>query len=241
MELWTSTAVVSSLDFQDSLEDQSPFASAYHPRATSLRFDPSGVPASSARIGGSAARGAGSKSSRFSFSVSHLDSLKPWYLTRTEPSPPPPAASPSLVGLSPLNARSFSFASPGARYAATPQHRRVAPAANLGTRSIPSTPSSKRAPPSSRQQMPRTPRPSFLQSPATRLFGGGKDGGQHQQQEVGRGEKGREAFLPFVKFYRRPYDEIAYRSKMRPPLGGIISVVSPQMIRQRRHLSHQRF
>ncbi|MQM06386.1 hypothetical protein Taro_039211 [Colocasia esculenta] len=240
VDLWTSTAVVSSLDIDDAFDEEPPFsfASAYgHPRTSSLRFDSSTVSAKVGRAGGG-----GSTSSRFSFTVSHIDALKPWYLTRTEPSPPLPAAatSPSLVGLSPLNARSFSFASPGARYAATPQHRRVSPAGNLGTRSIPSTPSSKRAPPSSRQLQPRTPRPSFLQSPAMRLFGGGKDGGQ-RQEEVGRGDKGREAFLPFVKFYRRPYDEIMYRSKMRPPLGGLISVVSPQMIRQRRHLSHQRF
>ncbi|MQL83296.1 hypothetical protein Taro_015794 [Colocasia esculenta] len=231
VELWTSTAVVWSLDFEDSLEGQFPFASAYHPRTASLRFDPSGVPA---------AKAGGSMSSRFSFTVSHLDALKPWYLTRTDPTPPPAAASsPCLAGLSPLNARSFSFASPGARLAATPQHHRLGGGNPPGARSIPSTPSSR--------QPPRTPRPSFLQSPAAamRLFGGrsSKEAGDLEEEgRRGRAEKGREAFLPFLRFYRRPYDEVAYRSKMRPPLGGLISIVSPHMIRLRRRLSHhQRF
>uniref|UniRef100_A0A1D1XQI5 Random slug protein 5 n=1 Tax=Anthurium amnicola TaxID=1678845 RepID=A0A1D1XQI5_9ARAE len=208
-DLWASAALVSSMDLEDSLEDHpSTFASTHHPRAASLRFDP---PAVSAR--------GGSTSSRFAFTVSHLDSLKPWYLTRTEPSPaPPPAASPSLAGLSPLNARSFSFA--------TPQNRSLAAA-----RSVPSTPG---------QQPPRTPRPSFLQSPAAavRFLGGRREQGP---PEGGRGDKGREAFRAFLRFYRRPYDERAYRSKMRPPLGGLISIVSPQMVRHRRHVSHHRF
>ncbi|CAA6662881.1 unnamed protein product [Spirodela intermedia] len=100
VDLWTSTAVVWSLDFEDSLEEHRPFAAADHhrPGTTSLRFDPSTVSsaAASTKIGG------GSTSSRFSFTVSRFDSLKPWYLTRTEPSPaapptppPPPLAPPS--------------------------------------------------------------------------------------------------------------------------------------------------
>ncbi|THU62200.1 hypothetical protein C4D60_Mb01t02610 [Musa balbisiana] len=72
VELSVVTAVVSSLDFDDSIEDAA-FASC-RPRAASLRFDP--VVATTARLGGST-------SSRFSFTVSHLDSLKPWYLSTT--------------------------------------------------------------------------------------------------------------------------------------------------------------
>ncbi|KAJ8492701.1 hypothetical protein OPV22_014422 [Ensete ventricosum] len=199
VELSVVTAVVSSLDFDDSIEDAA-FASC-RTRAASLRFDP--VVAATARLGGST-------SSRFSFTVSHLDSLKPWYLsttTRATPRAVMPTASPSLVGASPLNARSFSFASPAARY--TPR----------ASRSIPSTPCSfppLKHPNQQQQQTPRTPRPSFLQSPAT-LFTFWKEG----QAVVSRGERERESFLPFLRFYRRPYDEMAYRSKMRSPLGGL--------------------
>jgi len=66
----------------------------------------------------------------------------------------------------------------------------------------------------------RTPRPSFLQSPAGVLFR--------------RGERVcRESFLPLWKLYRRPYDEMVYRSKMRGPVAGHF---------RRRHISlSQRF
>ncbi|RWW06256.1 hypothetical protein GW17_00030431 [Ensete ventricosum] len=210
VELSVVTAVVSSLDFDDSIEDAA-FASC-RTRAASLRFDP--VVAATARLGGST-------SSRFSFTVSHLDSLKPWYLsttTRATPRAVMPTASPSLVGASPLNARSFSFASPAARY--TPR----------ASRSIPSTPCSfppPKHPNQQQQQTPRTPRPSFLQSPAT-LFTFWKEG----QAVVSRGERERESFLPFLRFYRRPYDEMAYRSKMRSPLGGLVSIISPHLKQQ---------
>ncbi|KAK7308060.1 hypothetical protein VNO77_41651 [Canavalia gladiata] len=51
---------------------------------------------------------------------------------------------------------------------------------------------------------------------------------------IRRGERSRELFMPYIKFYRKPYDEMIYRSKIRPPLGRLISV--------RRHLSlSQRF
>ncbi|XP_027362538.1 phosphatidylinositol/phosphatidylcholine transfer protein SFH6-like [Abrus precatorius] len=72
----------------------------------------------------------------------------------------------------------------------------------------------------------RTPRPSFLQSPWLRR---------------GRAERetSRESLIPFFKFYRRPYDETLYRSKMRPPLGGL---VSSHVTVRRHHLSlSQRF
>ncbi|CAL9159364.1 unnamed protein product [Musa hybrid cultivar] len=206
IDLSAVTAVVSSLDFEDSLEDA---ALASHPRTTSLRFHPSAT-ASAAKVGGST-------SSRFSVTVSHLNSLKPWYLsTTTTSSVVVPTASPSLIGASPLSARSFSFASPAAR--STPRVGISAGAAI--TRSIPSTPSSAaptRPPP--QQQHPRTPMPSFLQSPAT-LFSFKKE------RQLSRVERERESFLPFLRFYRRPYEETAYRAKMRPPHGGLVSIVS---------------
>ncbi|THU65969.1 hypothetical protein C4D60_Mb05t09250 [Musa balbisiana] len=206
IDLSAVTAVVSSLDFEDSLEDA---ALASHPRTTSLRFHPSAAVAA-AKVGGST-------SSRFSVTVSHLNSLKPWYLsTTTTSSVVVPTASPSLIGASPLSARSFSFASPAAR--STPRVGVTAGAAI--TRSIPSTPSSAaptRPPP--QQQHPRTPMPSFLQSPAT-LFSFKKE------RQLSRVERERESFLPFLRFYRRPYDETAYRAKMRPPHGGLVSIVS---------------
>jgi len=53
----------------------------------------------------------------------------------------------------------------------------------------------------------RTPRPSFLQSPAGMVFRRG-------------GRVCRESFSPLWKLYRRPYDEMVYRSKMWGPVGG---------------------
>ncbi|XP_052190421.1 uncharacterized protein LOC127800058 [Diospyros lotus] len=220
VDLSPATMVVSSLDFEESLEFND-FSS--YPRASSLRFDPSSVP-STAKIGSCS-------SSRFSFTVSHhFDSLKPWYLSFTDTPTSkvgPTAAANSLLGpalISPLNARSLSFASPVAR----------TPPCNLGAGKkgfFPSTPL-----PQKTQKLdpamvthPRTPKPSFLHSPAT-FF----------RRDCPRSEKSRDSFLPYLKFYRRPYDEMTYRSKMRPPLGGLISIVSPQL--RRRHASvSQRF
>lgn len=211
VELAPATAVVCSLDFEDSLEDASFTA---YPRTASLRFEPAAV------VGKA---GVGSASSRFS--VTPTDNpVKPWYLS-TIPAPVGsrsvvPTSSPSLVGASPLSARSFSFASPAAlrSTAATP------PPFPRGGGGAPLTPSSaakgqKTPPPQPQpQQFPRTPRPSFLQSPSM-LFAFRKDG------QASRVERERESFLPFLRFYRRPYDEISYRAKMRPPLGGLISIV----------------
>nr|KYP75030.1 CRAL-TRIO domain-containing protein C23B6.04c [Cajanus cajan] len=206
VELSAWTTVVSSLDFEESL-DFNDFAA--YPRASSLRFDTSSVK-STAKIGSCS-------SSRFSFTVSqHLDSLKPWYLSLTDTSASkvgPTSASPALI--SPLNARSLSFASPCAR---TPRGR--GPPAGLFP------------PPPLPQRVTAPPRTSFLQSPAT-FF-------RRESQVSSRGERCRESFLAYVKFYRRPYDEMVYRSKMRPPLGGLISIVSPHI--RRRHVSvSQRF
>ncbi|KAF2284190.1 hypothetical protein GH714_019854 [Hevea brasiliensis] len=226
VELSTVIIVVSSLDFEESLEF-SDFSS--YPRASSLRFDPSPI-ISTSKIGSCS-------SSRFSFTVSHhFDSLKPWYLTLTdtsaskvEPTCPYPLG-PALI--SPLNARSLSFASPAAR---TPlssisggSYGRPAKK-NL----FPSTPLPQRVTTSEPIKIshPRTPRPSFLQSPAM-FF--------KKECYVNRTDKSRQSFLPYLKFYRRPYDEMIYRSKMRPPLGGLISIVSPHL--KRRHMSvSQRF
>ncbi|XP_073128033.1 uncharacterized protein [Henckelia pumila] len=216
VELSPVTTVVTSLDFDDSaeLDDFN-----YYPRASSLRY--SSVPSSTTKLGSCS-------SSRFSFTVSHhLDSLKPWYLSFANTSASKVGPSHSSLGptISPLNARSHSFASPTAR---------SAPRGIAGRGFFPSTPM-----PQKTQKLdystirhPRTPKPSFFQSPA--LF-------FHKDCQLSRVEKSRESFLPFLKFYRRPYDEMIYRSKMKPPLGGLISIVSPQLSR-RRHMSlSQRF
>ncbi|CAK9186371.1 unnamed protein product [Ilex paraguariensis] len=224
VELSPLTMVVSSLDFEDSL-DFNDFTS-YPQRASSLRFDPSSVQ-STAKIGSCS-------SSRFSFTVSHhFDSLKPWHLTLTDSSSAskvgPTIPSSTLLGpalISPVNARSLSFASPVAR----------TPRGNISTVRkgfFPSTPLPQKTQKldTSSINFPRTPRPSFLQSPA--LF-------FRKECHVSRADKCRESFVPFLKFYRRPYDEMTYRSKMRPPLGGLISIVSPHL--KSRHMSiSQRF
>ncbi|OMO61222.1 hypothetical protein CCACVL1_23677 [Corchorus capsularis] len=219
VELSTATMMVSSLDFEESLEFND-FAS--YPRASSLRFDPSSIK-STAKIDACS-------SSRFSFTVSHhFDSLKPWYLSLTDTSSMSSSkvgpTSPSPLGpalISPLNARSFSFASPAAR----------TPRGNISMRKslFPSTPLPQRSKTFEpiKTNPPRTPRPSFLQSPAM-FF-------RRDSHVSTKTEKSRESFLPFLKFYRRPYDEMIYRSMMRPPLGGLISIV------KRRHMSvSQRF
>ncbi|THU59241.1 hypothetical protein C4D60_Mb07t00070 [Musa balbisiana] len=233
VDLSAVAAAVASLDFDDSLEDAT-FA-AYPTRTASLRFDPAVAATTTTKVGGS-------MSSRFSFTVSHFDSLKPWYLsttTTTAPRAVAPTASPSLIGASPLNARSFSFASPAAR-----SMPRAGIAYAPACRSIPSTPCSFPLPKQPRQQQqqpPRTPRPSFLQSPAT-LFSFRKEG----QVVPNRGERERESFLPYLRFYRRPYDEMVYRAKMRPPLGGLISIISPHLNNQQQqrcnaiNIRHQR-
>lgn len=218
--------VVSSLDFEESL-DFNDFST--YPRASSLRFDTASIK-STAKVGSCA-------SSRFSFTVSHhFDSLKPWYLSLADTSASKVGpTSPSPLGpalISPLNARSLSFASPAAR---TPHGGYYGGGNSRTTRKslFPSTPLPQRSTGGdcSRTPHPRTPRPSFLQSPAM-FF--------RKDCHVSKTDKSRESFLPFLKFYRRPYDEMIYRSKMRPPLGGLISIVSPHL--KRRHVSvSQRF
>uniref|UniRef100_A0A0D9VRB0 CRAL-TRIO domain-containing protein n=1 Tax=Leersia perrieri TaxID=77586 RepID=A0A0D9VRB0_9ORYZ len=225
VELAAATAVVCSLDFEDSLEDASFTA---YPRTASLRFEPAAAVLTSGKgIGGGG--GVGSVSSRFSVTASH-NALKPWYLSTT-PSPVVgprsavvPTSSPSLIGASPLSARSFSFASPAAR--STPRGV-AAPLTPFSTKGQKTTPAAA----AQQQQFPRTPRPSFLQSPSM-LFAFRKDGGGHQ---ASRGERERESFMPFLRFYRRPYDEISYRAKMRPPLGGLIAIVDEKPKQHKQH------
>ncbi|KAI3788729.1 hypothetical protein L2E82_01502 [Cichorium intybus] len=214
LDLSSNTTTVSSIDF-DEFPDFNHFTA--YPRAASLRFNPSSVPSKSKP--GSCA------SSRFAFTVSHhFDSLKPWYLTLTDkPSfrvGPTSTTGPALI--SPVNARSYSFASPTAR--------------NMNTMRksfFPSTPLPQKTQVMDHSAInhPRTPKPSFLHSPA--LF-------FKKECHVSKTDKSRESFVPFLRFYRRPYDEMVYRSKMKPPLGGLISIVSPHI--RRRHMSvSQRF
>jgi len=239
VELAPATAVVCSLDCEDSLEDASFTA---YPRTASLRYEPA-VAAAAAVVGKA---GVGSASSRFS--VTPTDNpIKPWYLSTIPTSVGsrsvvPTSSSPSLVGASPLSARSFSFSSPATlrSTAATP------PPFPRGGGAPPLTSSSAAKghktppPPPPVQQFPRTPRPSFLQSPSM-LFAFRKDG------QASRVERQRESFLPYLRFYRRPYDEISYRAKMRPPLGGLISIVGEkfkqkpvqQPLRRHAGLHHQ--
>ncbi|KAL1214357.1 Phosphatidylinositol/phosphatidylcholine transfer protein SFH3 [Cardamine amara subsp. amara] len=216
VELSTATMIASMQDFQDSF-DYDDFSSSYPSRVSSLRFDTSSIK-STDKIGSCA-------SSRFAFTVSRdgLDTVKPWCLTLTD-------TSSSKLGhtgayISPLNARSFSFASPAARsepmggprrsfFASTPMPARTTDRNAIGT-----------------LRDPRIPRPSFFQSPAV-FF--------RRESHVSKSEKPRDSFVQFLKFYRRPYDEMTYRSKMRPPLGGLVSIVSTHI--RRRHVSlSQRF
>ncbi|XP_075113375.1 uncharacterized protein LOC107823325 [Nicotiana tabacum] len=220
VDLAPLTMVVSSLDFEESLEFNDFTA---YPRAASLRFNPSSIP-SSGKIGSCS-------SSRFSFTVSHhFDSVKPWYLSLTDTSSAKVGPTTTQVlgpAISPLNARSYSFASPIAR----------SPRGNNMKGFFPSTPLPQKTQELEQSEIlrhPRAMRPSFFQSPA--MFFKKDNNNCH----ISRADKCRESFQPFLKFYRRPYDEMIYRSKMRPPLGGLISIVSPHI--RRRHMSvSQRF
>ncbi|KAG5397936.1 hypothetical protein IGI04_019750 [Brassica rapa subsp. trilocularis] len=211
VELSTVTMLISSLDYDEQL-DISHVSSSACLRSASLRFDPSSIK-STAKIG--------SASSRFAFTVSH-NSMKPWYLSLTDTSPFHAAVDSTASKVSPLSVRSLSFASPAGRGLRDPK-----PAACRKSL-FPSTPL-----PEKTKTVPhrKTPRPSFFQSPAMFFRG---------EKNVGGGEKSsREAFVPYLKFYRRPYDETAYRSKLRGPRG-FVSVVSSH--RRCRHVSlSQRF
>ncbi|WZY72997.1 hypothetical protein YC2023_005237 [Brassica napus] len=205
VELSTLTTVISSLDYDEQLDishvslASSSSSSSSCPRSASLRFDASS---------NKSAVASGSASSRFAFTVSH-NSLKPWYLSFTDTSPLNAAVSTAASKVSPISSRSLSFASPAARGLIDARQP-----ACMRKSVFPSTPLQEKT---KTETYRKTPRPSFFQSPAM-FFRGGKN--------VGGGEKSsREAFVPYLKFYRRPYDETAYRSKLRGPRG-FVSVVS---------------
>ncbi|GAB2266635.1 hypothetical protein Dimus_001630 [Dionaea muscipula] len=242
VELSSLTMTIASSEFHDMAFNAFGDTSGGYLRDSSLRFKPpsSSVQSWSTKIGPCA-------SSRFSFTVSHhFDSLKPWYLSLTDASSarvgPTAAAStttnhpafssplgPALI--SPVNARSFSFASPSARRITTASGDRLARKSF-----IPSTPMPEKTynADAAGAPLPRTPRPSFLHSPAEALFRGRKEAAS---RGAGKAERCREAFSPYLTFYRRPYDEMAYRAKMKPPLGGLISIVAPHQQLRRRHVS----
>ncbi|KAL9260423.1 hypothetical protein AKJ16_DCAP05831 [Drosera capensis] len=226
VELSNLTTIVSSSDYDDSttfgtFPDISISDHHHHRRASSFRFNPSSIKSSTSKIGPSA-------SSRFSFTVSHhFDSLKPWYLSLTDPSSSkvgPTTTTTTPLGpigpalISPSNARSFSFASPAARSSDRLTRKSF----------IPSTPMPEKTynADAAGAKQPRTPRPWFLHSPAEALFGGRK-------AAAGKGE----GFGGYLRFYRRPYDEMVYRAKMKPPLGGLISIVNPHQQLRRRAVS----
>jgi hypothetical protein len=52
-----------------------------------------------------------------------------------------------------------------------------------------------------------------------------------QRIESDRKDKSLDCFRPYLNHYRLPYDEIVYRSMMKPPLGGLVSIVSPELKR----------
>ncbi|CAO2832106.1 unnamed protein product [Amaranthus hypochondriacus] len=221
VELSSLTTIVTSSDLESSISlDYNDFL--VYPRA-----------ASTTKLGLSA-------SSRFSFTVSHhFDSVKPWYLSLTtdnnisssskvDPTTKTDSMSSSILGHNP---RSFSFASPNDR---TPRGNSEK---LLRKNFIPSTPVPQKSynpDVAGLVKQPWTPKASFSFSRRESL----NHVGCHV---ISKSEKSKEAFFSYFKFYRRPYDELIYRSKMKPPLGGLISIVTPQHIRHRHMSVSQRF
>ncbi|XP_056852364.1 uncharacterized protein LOC130501457 [Raphanus sativus] len=195
VELSTLTTVITSLDYDETL-DISHVALASSSCSRSASLRFNASSIKSTATNGSA-------SSRFAFTVSH-NSLKPWYLSFTDTSPLNAAVSTAASKVSPINARSLSLASPAARGLIDAR-----PAACRKS-VFPSTPLPEKT-------YRKTPLPSFFQSPVM-FFRGDKN-------VVGGEKSSREAFAPYLKFYRRPYDETAYRSNLRGPRG-FVSVVS---------------
>ncbi|XP_051211113.1 uncharacterized protein [Lolium perenne] len=205
-------AVVCSLDFNDSLEDTSFTA---YPWTTLMLFEPLGV-AMLMTMGKAGGGGVvGSAWSRFVFSMSD-NALKPWYLSTTPAAPVAgpcsmvASSSPSFVGVSPLTAHSFSFASPAARSIPQPvqQHRGrpMGPTPSVAKGHKAPSPAPILTLPPLPQQFLRTPWSSFLQSP----FMFRKDG------QSSHGERERESFMLFLGFCRRPYAPIVDEKFLLP-------------------------
>ncbi|ERN20368.1 SEC14 cytosolic factor [Amborella trichopoda] len=199
VDLWTQTAIISSDDFE---EDDS--FTSLPTRASSFRFCP---PSSTAAAIATPNRLGACHSSRFSFTVSPLyssPSIKPWYLD-TVGSKRDHATSLGPALVSPLNARSFSFASPAARGKPLAQELKrgfINPIPNHINNN----------------------KHSFFTSPKIAAF---------FKKEVSQGGGAKEeGFEKFLRHYRAPYNEVAYRSKMKPPLGGLISIVAPGLRRR---------
>lgn len=138
---------------------------------------------------------------------------------------------PALI--SPFNARSFSFGSPALskynicdnkigdfqsfRFEGTPGKNSFRHTPNVTT-------------PSRSDWTPtHSSKASILSSPMTAFFHGFKK--DSQRIESDRKEKILDCFRPYLYHYRLPYDEIVYRSMMKPPLGGLVSIVSPELKR----------
>jgi len=138
---------------------------------------------------------------------------------------------PALI--SPFNARSFSFGSPALskyhicdnkfgdfqsfRFEGTPRKNSFTPTQNITT-------------PSRSDWTPNhSNKASILSSPMTSFFHGFKK--DSQRIESDRKDKSLDCFRPYLNHYRLPYDEIVYRSMMKPPLGGLVSIVSPELKR----------
>ncbi|KAL9237624.1 hypothetical protein vseg_012151 [Gypsophila vaccaria] len=243
VDLSNLTTIVTSSNFEEQVSlDYADFS--VYPRAASLRFDPSSLPvhpSPSAKIGSSA-------STRFTFTVAHhFDSLKPWYLSlggeptsssssssstsKVGPTMTPhqlASSSPSILG---PTARSFSFASPRGSVFHVGDKL-------LRKNFIPSTPLPQKShnADAAEAKQPRTPRPS--------AFFNRREASACQVGSRGGDKSNKDGFVHYFKFYRRSYDEMVYRSKMKPPLGGLISIVAPHHLhhQRRRHMSiSQRF
>ncbi|GLJ22030.1 hypothetical protein SUGI_0412760 [Cryptomeria japonica] len=135
---------------------------------------------------------------------------------------------PALI--SPLNARSFSFASPAtSRY--NPNGKRFGEFQSFrfeGTKNINLTPTQNITTPS-RYDLPTKPSIFSPREGIASFFSGFKR--DNQRSETDRKDKNLEHFQPYLKYYRLRYNEIAYRSMMKPPLGGLASIVSPELKR----------
>jgi hypothetical protein len=121
-----------------------------------------------------------------------------------------PSSSPSFVGVSPLTAHSFSFASPAARSMPQPvqQHRGrpMGPTPSVAKGHKAPSPAPILTLPPLPQQFSRTPWSSFLQSPFTFR----KDG------QSSHGERERESFMLFLGFCRWPYAPIVDEKFLLP-------------------------